>query len=125
LIPALVASGGLGMLLVDDLALLQATSQSSALLERMLRVLPGPLAASPCALVVLTRLPHRPEVMGTIGFRGAAIAYAASLQLHITREAWLDVPGCSSRVWVMKHKLATPGTAARITITFEDHWSIL
>ena len=129
LLPPLITSGGLGMLVVDDLASFQETTQGSVLLERALRVLAGPLTQSPCALIVLTTLPHRPGVMGTIGFRGAALAYAAALQLHIAREAWLDngsaPPGCHVRVSVLKHKLASPGKAARVTITFEDHWSVL
>jgi recombination protein RecA len=129
LLPPLIASGGLGMLVVDDLASFQETTQGSVLLERALRVLAGPLAQSPCALLVLTTLPHRPGVIGTIGFRGAALAYVAALQLHVAREAWLDdgsaPPGCHVRVSVLKHKLAAPGKAARVTITFEDHWSLL
>jgi recombination protein RecA len=128
LLPALIASGGLGMLVVDDLATFQETTQGSVLLEQALRVLMGPLAQSPCVLIVLTTLPHRPGVIGTIGFRGAALAYAAALQLHVAREAWLDdgsaPPGCHVRVSVLKHKLAAPGKAARVTITFEDHWSV-
>ena len=129
LLPALIASGGLGMLVVDDLASFQETTQGSVLLERALRVLAAPLAASPCALLVLTTLPHRGGVIETIGFRGAALAYAAAIQLHIAREAWLvdgsAPPGCHIRVSVLKHKLAAPGKAARVTITFEDHWSVL
>jgi recombination protein RecA len=129
LLSPLIASGGLGMLVVDDLASFQVTTQGSVLLERALRVLAGPLAQSPCALIVLTTLPHRPGVIGTIGFRGAALAYAAALQLHIAREAWLDdgtaPPGCHVRVSVLKNKLAAPGKAARVTITFEDYWSIV
>jgi recombination protein RecA len=129
LLPPLVASGGLGMLVVDDLASFQETTQGSVLLERALRVLAARLAASPCALLALTTLPHRPGVMGTIGFRGAALAYAAAIQLHVAREAWLDdgsaPPGCQVRVHVLKHKLAAPGKAARVTIAFEDHWSIV
>jgi recombination protein RecA len=129
LLPPLIASGGLGMLVVDDLASFQETTQGSVLLERALRVLAAPLAALPCALLVLTTLPHRPGVIGTIGFRGAALAYVAALQLHVAREAWLDdgsaLPGCHVRVSVLKHKLAAPGKAARVTIAFEDHWSVL
>jgi recombination protein RecA len=129
LLPPLIASGGLGMLIVDDLASFQETTQGSVLLGRALRVLAGPLAQSTCALIVLTTLPHRPGVIGTIGFRGAALAYAAALQLHLAREAWLDdgsaPPGCHVRVSVLKHKLAAPGKATRVTITFEDHWSIV
>jgi recombination protein RecA len=129
LLVALVSSGGLGMLVVDDLAVLQETTQGSVLLERALRVLSGPLARSPCALLALTTLPHRAGVLSTIGFRGSALAYAAAIQLHIAREAWLDhgtaPPGCHVRVSVLAHKLAAPGGAARITITFEDQWSVL
>jgi recombination protein RecA len=129
LLPPLIASGGLGMLIVDDLMSFQETTQGSVLLERALRVLAGPLAQSPCALLVLTTLPHRHGVMGTIGFRGAALAYAAALQLHVAREAWLDdgsaPPGCHVRVSVLKNKLAAPGKATRVTIAFEDHWSLL
>ncbi len=129
LLSALVASGGLGMLVVDDLACFQETTQGSVLLERALRVLARPLTRSPCALIVLTTLPHRPGVIETIGFRGAALAYAAAIQLHVAREAWLDnrhaPPGCHARVNVLTHKLAAPGKAARVTISFEDHWSML
>jgi recombination protein RecA len=129
LLPPLIANGGLGALVVDGLASFQETTQGSVLLERALRVLARPLTQSPSALIVLTTLPHRPGVIETIGFRGAALAYAAAIQLHVEREAWLDnghaPPGCHVRVSTLAHKLAAPGKAARVTITFEDHWSVL
>jgi recombination protein RecA len=129
LIPLLVASGGLGMLLVDDLASLQVTTEGAVRLDRMLRVLAGSLAASPCALVVLTTLPYRAGGIATIGFRGSALAYAAALRLHVAREAWLDnptaPPGCHARITVLKHKLAASGAAARVTITFDDDWKVI
>jgi RecA/RadA recombinase len=129
LIPLLVASGGLGMLVVDDLALLQLTTEGAVRLDRMLRVLAGPLAASPCALIILTTLPYPSGGIEIIGFRGSALAYAAALRLHVAREAWLDkvtAPlGCRTRITVLTHKLAASGAAARLTITFDDDWNII
>jgi recombination protein RecA len=60
LIHALAASGGVGLLVVDSLALLQSEPRDAPLLAQALRILPGPLAASPCVLVALTVLPYSP-----------------------------------------------------------------
>ena len=54
---ALIGSGGVGVLVVDSLALLQSVPRDAMLLARALRVLSGTLARSPCALLALTTLP--------------------------------------------------------------------
>jgi recombination protein RecA len=129
LILALLSSGALGALVVDDLAALQTTPQCRAMLDRMLRQLPRTLARSPCALVILTALPYRPDAVRSIGFHGSGLAHAAALRLHIAREAWLDDPatavGCRARITVLKHTHAPAGSQAHITIPFDDDWSVV
>src|SRR5215212_6279171 len=58
LIHAMVASGGVGVLVIDSLAVLQSEPRDAPLLAQALRVLPGPLAASPCAFIAVTMLPY-------------------------------------------------------------------
>ena len=124
LIHALVGSGGVGVLVVESLALLQSVPRDAALLDQALRVLPGPLAASPCALVALTPLPYRPEMTRAIGFGGSVLAHAAALRLHVARETWLDAehgpPGCAARVTVLKHRLGAPDGSAQVVVSFDD-----
>lgn len=128
LIHALVASRGIGVLIVDSLALLQSLPRDALLLHQALRLLPGPLAASPCALIVLTMLPYSSEMVRALAFRGSALAHAAAVRLHIAREGWLGAeeggPGCSARITVLKHRLAPPDGQARVVIRFEDAWSL-
>jgi recombination protein RecA len=128
IISALVASHGLGVLVVHDLALLQETRPGFAALSTALRVLAAPLASSPCALIVLTPLPFRPEYIRTLGVSGSALAHAAALRLHIAREAWLDDAnqplGCCTRITVLKSKFAAPDSTAKILITFVDTWRV-
>jgi recombination protein RecA len=123
-IQALVASGGVGALVVDALALLQSAPRDATLLEQALRVLPGALAASPCALVALTTLPYSPELTRSLAFRGSLLAHAASIRLHIVRETWLPAehgpPGCHARISVLKHRLAPTKGDAQVLIRFPD-----
>jgi recombination protein RecA len=124
LIHALAASGGVGVLVVDSLALLQSKPSDAALLGQALRVLPGPLAASPCALLALTVLPYSPAMTRSFGFSGSLLGYAAALRLHVAREDWLPtglgLPGATACVTVLKHRLAAPDGQARIAIHFDE-----
>jgi recombination protein RecA len=120
---ALITSGGVGVLVVDSLALFQSVPRDAAALDQALRMLPGPLAASPCALIVLTLLPYSPNMIRAIGLGGSLIAHAAALRLHIAREAWLDdshgAPGYAARITVLKHRLAPPDGQAQVLIRFD------
>jgi recombination protein RecA len=124
IIHTLVASGGIGVLLIDALALLQARPSDAALLERALRALPPVLAQTPCALIALTPLPYTPELTRALAFTGSLLAHAAAIRLHIVREAWVAAehgpPGCHTRVSVLKHQLAAPGSDAQVIIRFPD-----
>jgi recombination protein RecA len=124
LMHALVASGGVGVLVVESLSLLQSNPRDALLLDQALRVLPRPLAASPCALLALTPLPYSPEMVRAIGFGGSALAHAATLRLHVARETWLDAddgpPGCAARVTVLKHRLGAPSGHAQLLVQFDD-----
>jgi recombination protein RecA len=123
IIQALVGSGGVGVLVVDSLALFQSMPRDAAALDQALRMLPGPLAASPCALVVLTPLPYSPEMTRSLAFTGSLLAHAASIRLHVVREAWLPAehgpPGCHARITVLKHRLAPPDGQAQVLIRFD------
>jgi recombination protein RecA len=124
LIQALVGSGGVGVLVVDSLALLQSMPRDATLLEQALRVLPSGLAASPCALVALTTLPYSPQMKRSLAFTGSLLAHTAAIRLHIARESWLPAehgpPGCHARISVLKHKLAPIEGDARVLIRFAD-----
>jgi recombination protein RecA len=124
LIHALIGSGGVGVLVVESLALLQSVPRDAALLDQALRVLAAPLAASPCALVALTPLPYSPQMVRALGFNGSALAHAATLRLHVARETWLDTddgpPGCAARVTVLKHRLGTPNGNTQLVLSFDD-----
>lgn len=121
---ALVASGGLGVLVVDSLAQLQAAPADAALLERALRVLLGSMALSSCALVVLTPLPYGSSMTQSIGFLGSLVGHAAAIRLHVAREAWLlaahGAPGCHARITILKHQLGTMGGDIQVLIRFYD-----
>jgi len=122
MIQALVASSGVGVLVVDALALLQSIPRDAALLDQALRLLPGMLASSPCALVALTPLPYSPEMTRSLAFSGSLLAHTAAIRLHIVRENWLPAehgpPGCHARISVLKHKLAATGQKAQVLIRF-------
>jgi recombination protein RecA len=121
---ALINSGGLGVLIVDCLALLQSVPADAALLERALRLLSGALAESPCALIVLTPLPYSPDMTRSLAFSGSLLAHAAAIRLHVAREDWVAAeygpPGCHARVSVLKHQLAAMGGEAQVLIRFPD-----
>jgi recombination protein RecA len=124
IIHALISIGGLGVLVVDCLALLQSVPADAALLERALRVLPGALAESPSALIVLTPLPYSPEMTRSLAFSGSLLAHMAAIRLHIAREDWVMAeygpPGCHARVSVLKHQLGVMGGNAQVLIRFPD-----
>jgi recombination protein RecA len=124
LIHALVASGGVGILVVDSLAVLQSEPRDAPLLAQALRVLSGPLAASPCALVALTMLPYSPAMTRAFGFAGSLLGHAAAIRLHVAREDWLPtglgLPGSAACLTVLKHRLAAPDGQAHVLIHFDD-----
>ena len=103
LIHALIASGGIGILVVDSLAMFQSL---------------------PCVLIALTSLPYSPEMTRALGFAGSLLAHTAAIRLHIAREAWLPtahgLPGCTTCVSILKHKLAATGGTAQVLIRFAD-----
>jgi recombination protein RecA len=124
IIHALVSSNGVGVLIVDALALLQSEPRDAPLLAQALRVLPGSLAASPCALVALTVLPYSPAMTRSFALGGSLLGHAAAIRLHIAREDWLPnglgLPGCAACITVLKHKLAPMGGQARVLIHFDE-----
>lgn len=128
MVSALLSSGSLALLIIDQLQLLHEQPQGSVLPERALRVWNGALTTSECTLVVLTRLPYSGTLIQHIGMHGSALGQYAALRLHIARECWLEgapVPiGCQARITVLKHMFAPPGAAAQVPIAFEDFWSI-
>jgi recombination protein RecA len=124
IIHALVASGGVGVLLVDSLVVFQSHSRDAPLLAQALRVLPSALASSPCALIALTPLPYSPSMTRALGFQGSLLAHAAAIRMHIARESWLptaqELPGCNARISILKHQLAATGGTAQVLIRFAD-----
>src|SRR6266511_4090201 len=124
LMHALVESGAVGVLVVDSLGLFQMAPRDGVLLDQALRALPGPLAASPCALIALTPLPYSPDMVRALAFGGSTLAHAAAIRLHVTREAWLDAgqgpPGYAARVLLLTHRLAPTRGQAQVQIRFDD-----
>ena len=124
LLHALATSGGVGVLVVDSLALLQSEPRDAPLLAQALRLLPGPLAASPCALIALTLLPYNSAMTRSFGFHGSLLGHAAAIRLHVAREDWLPtglgLPGATACITVLKHRLAAPDGQARVAIHFDD-----
>lgn len=122
-----LASSGLGVLVVDCLAVLQSVPTDALLLERALRSLPSALSNSSCAVLALTPLPYSLEMTRSLGFTGSLVAHAAAVRLHVAREAWVGAaygaPGCHARVTVLKHQLAAQGGDAQLLIRFpEGQW---
>jgi recombination protein RecA len=124
LIHALAASGGVGVLVVDSLSMLQSKPRDAPLLAQALRMLPGPLAASPCALIALTLLPYSPAMTRSLAFGGSLLGHAAAIRLHVAREDWLPtglgLPGAATCITVLKHRLAAPDGQARVLVAFDD-----
>jgi RecA/RadA recombinase len=113
---------------VDSLAMFQSLPRDARLLEQALRTLPGVLAVSPCVLIALTSLPYSPQMRRALGFQGSLLAHTAAIRLHIARAAWLPhaqgLPGCTTCVSILKHKLATTGGAAQVLIHFANEVSL-
>jgi recombination protein RecA len=128
IIHALVASSGVGVLVVDSLALLQSEPRDAQLLAQALRVLPAPLAASPCALIALTVLPYSPAMTRSFSLGGSLLGHATAIRLHLAREDWLatglELPGCATSITVLKHQLAAPQAKARLLIHFDAYGSL-
>jgi recombination protein RecA len=126
LIHALVGSGGVGVFVVDSLAILQCEPRDAPLLAQALRALPGLLAASPCALIALTMLPYSPAMTRTFALSGSLLGHAASVRLHVAREDWLPaglgLPGSAACLTVLKHRLGAADGQARVSIHFDDPW---
>jgi len=124
LMHALAASSGVGVLIVDSLALLQSEPRDAPLLAQALRILPGLLAASPCALIALTLLPYSPAMTRSFGFHGSLLGHATAIRLHVAREDWLPtgrgLPGATACITVLKHRLAAPDGQARVAIHFDE-----
>jgi len=124
LMHALATSGGVGVLVADSLSVLQSEPRDAPLLAQALRLLPGPLAASPCALIALTLLPYSSAMTRSFGFHGSLLGHAAAIRLHIAREDWLPtglgLPGATACITVLKHRLAVPDGQARVAIHFDD-----
>jgi hypothetical protein len=121
---ALVASGGVGLLVIDALAWLQATPAGRLQLGAALRRFSHTLAATPCALVALTYLPYPPAVVQSLSFRGSVVAQAAALRLHVARAAW-DLaqplaPAGRACVTVLRQRGRPSGAQAYLTICFPD-----
>ena len=74
-------------------------------------------------LVPTTRIDTDVAIVGS-GFAGSLLAHTATIRLHIAREAWLPkaqgLPGCTTCVSILKHKLATMGGTAQVLINFAD-----
>lgn len=123
LMHALATNSGVGVLVVDSLASLQSDPRDAVLLSQALRMLLGPLATSPCALIVLTLLPYSPALTRSFGFHGSLLGHAAAIRLYAAREDWLPMgqglPGAAACVTVLKHQLASPDGQARIAIQFD------
>ena len=61
LLHALATSGGVGVLVVDSLSMLQSEPRDAPLLAQALRVLPGPLAALFWSRSAGSQAPERPS----------------------------------------------------------------
>lgn len=120
LLRALVEQRVIGVLVVDQLGMLQARPDHAHLLDHALPRLLPPLAQSPTALVALSTAPYAPDMVRAIAYRGSLLAHAASLRLHVARAGWADDPlrlGCYARVLVLKDKLA--GVVGEATVAFD------
>ncbi|NWG19871.1 MAG: hypothetical protein HXY39_06035 [Chloroflexi bacterium] len=122
LVEALVASGGLGMLVIDSLAWLPVAPGGRPLLTTALRRLAPVLARAPTALVALTFLPYPTAVAENLAGPGSPLAHAATLRLHVARSAWHIAPGddvaCRARITVLKRRGAADGAHIELPITF-------
>lgn len=128
----LIAGGGVGILALyccavqhsvfDSLSSLVDDDWNQWALPSSLRRLANTLSTSPCAFLVLTRLP--PDNM----YRrrdpdDTALAHDASLRLQFFRKRWcwdghgIRLTGYESHCVVQKNKLGRPGNKATFTVT--------
>lgn len=117
---ALLTSGGVGLLVLDDLS--PRGGNDAALLAPALRRLLPAIAPHPGALPALTPLrASRPATCDPdLASPGA---HAAALHLHVARLAWApdsDPPMCLTRVTVVKRRGGTDGQSVELPIIFPD-----
>ena len=84
----LAGDPALELVVVVEVASLQGQPGGIGLLQSGLRRLQHQLPSWPGALVALTSLPYPSSLLRNVGFRGSLVGEAASLRLHIAREAW-------------------------------------
>lgn len=118
----LIAGGGVGVLVFDSLSSLVDDGWNQLALPSALRRLTSTLSTSPCAFLVLTRLP--PDSMyRTQDPDDTALAHDASLRLQFFRKRWcwgrhgIQLTGYESHCVVQKNKLGRPGKKATLTVT--------
>jgi recombination protein RecA len=118
---ALARSGGPAAMVFDALEFLWTDAAAAALLAATLNRLPGFLARTGLALLVLHESPPD-DAPGGGSPALSALAHAASIRLHVARERWLrrhdDVRGYEARVEVLKNRLGPAGRSAHIEIEF-------
>lgn len=124
LLRALVATSCIGLLVIDQLGMLQANPRHSHLLDQALHGLAGPLAQSPTALVVLSTTPYAPDLAHAMAGHGSLIAHVAALRLAVVRTGWhadaLRLT-CDTRIIVLKDKISGVHGEAVLTLDFEPH----
>lgn len=120
ILEALVASNGLGALVLDAPPQLPPTPEGSALLQSALRRLPRLLAASPTALLLLHRLPTGP--LPTTPLPSIGLAALAPLRLTFRRLRWIEtggaITGCVSRVTIGRRPFSDTQTAVDVSLAY-------
>jgi recombination protein RecA len=113
---ALARSGGVSALVFDAFDFLWTDPLAASLLAATVTRLPGFLARSGTALLVL----H--ETLGHESPALSALAHTAAVRLHVVRERWLklgaDVRGYEARVEVLKNCHGPAGKAASLRFEF-------
>lgn len=111
-------STGIGVLVVDALAPLLATSEGRAALRRFARRLAAPLATSPCSLLIIA--PERAAAPD-------APFPTAHAVLHHRHLHWLrrgrDITGYQSRITLLHGPSAPPGSHVTLSIPLPDRLS--
>jgi recombination protein RecA len=113
---ALARSGGASALVFDAFDFLWTDPLAASLLAATITRLPGFLARSGTALLVL----H--ETLGHESPALSALAHTAAVRLHLVRERWLklgaDVRGYEARVEVLKNRHGPTGRAVSLRFEF-------
>ena len=119
---SLVMSRSVGVLAFDSVSDMIVESPSPQFLSATLRRLAGCVARSPCALIFLTSLFFGGISSAANYPHGFGLDYYATVRLLLEREQWLrrrgEIWGYSTRVTVLKNKLAPPGKHSLICFTF-------